>query len=273
MFERNPEEREALSEKCVAVIGCGSVGSAVADMLVRAGIGELVLVDPDHLSEENLGRHLLTRVSLGEYKAEAMARRLLDINPSLRVRSVTAGFSGARLRKPQAAGESSGGTQAPDLIVSAVDSYRCESQINALSLAEGIPAVYLGCWRPAAVGEIYYVVPGKTGCYECFSSFREKVEIPPDARRYTDPSFDDTRVPGQPGLWGNILAVTGIAFQVILGLLGVRPEVIDYEHNLWLFNVSAYGSDLQPLAVTFGMVRKGCAVCDESLVDELTLEV
>jgi molybdopterin-synthase adenylyltransferase len=271
MFERNPEEREALSERIVAVIGCGSVGSAVAEMLARAGIGEMVLVDPDRLSEANLGRHLLTRASLGEYKVEAMARRLLEINPELRVRAVAAEFSGLRLLEPTDP-EAAGGPSAPDLIVSAVDSYRCESRINALSLTQEIPTVYLGCWGPAAVGEIYYVVPGTTGCYECFSGFREKSEIPPDARRYTDPNFDDTRVPGQPGLWGNILVVSGIAFQVILGLLGLRPEVIDCEHNLWLFNVSAYGSDLQPLAATFGTVRKGCAVCDESLVDELTLE-
>ena len=140
------------------------------------------------------------------------------------------------------------------------------------ALERGIPAVYPGCWGAASVGEVLYVVPGKTACYECFAAFREHVEIPADPRKYTDPDFDDTRAPGQPGLWANILVITGVAFQVILGLLGLRPEVIDHEHTLWLVNVSDYQSELRPLAVTFAKVKRGCAVCDESLVDALTLE-
>ena len=48
-----------LSNKKVAVVGCGSVGSQVANMLAKAGVGELVLVDPDFLSADNIYRHNL----------------------------------------------------------------------------------------------------------------------------------------------------------------------------------------------------------------------
>ena len=254
LFNRNPKEREVLSEKSVAVIGCGSVGSAIAEMLVRAGLGKIELIDPDTLSEENLARHLLTRKDLGHSKVEAMRERLLEINPDCLI---------------QARAESFRDVEA-DMIVSCVDSYKCESRVNAVSLEKSIPAVYIGCWGAARVGEILYGVPGKTSCYECFSSFRKKADIPVDQRKYTDPDFDDSRVPGQGGLWANILVVSGFAFQVILGLCGIR-QTIDYEHVLWLVNVSDYESNLKSMAVTFGTVRKGCAVCDESKLAELTL--
>lgn len=48
-----------LSNKRVAVVGCGSVGSQVANMLAKAGVGELVLIDPDILSADNIYRHHL----------------------------------------------------------------------------------------------------------------------------------------------------------------------------------------------------------------------
>ena len=55
---------------------------------------------------------------------------------------------------------------------------------------------------------MYWVIPGKTACYECFASFRKQnTQIPNDPRKYTDPNFDAERVPGQPGLWANILAI------------------------------------------------------------------
>jgi hypothetical protein len=139
-----------------------------------------------------------------------------------------------------------------------------------------VPTIYCGCWGEASVGEILYVVPGKTPCYQCYASFRrntvEVPEIPSDLRKYTDPDFDSTKLPGQAGLWANILMVAGVTFQIALALLDSesdRAALIDHDHTLFLFNISKYDSPLQPLAVTFGRVKKGCAICDESQLSEL----
>ena len=72
MFQRNPTERKVLSTKYVAVVGVGSVGSSIADMLVRSGISRLALIDPDTLSEENLARHVLSSPDLGKPKVTAL---------------------------------------------------------------------------------------------------------------------------------------------------------------------------------------------------------
>lgn len=134
--------------------------------------------------------------------------------------------------------------------------------------------MYGGCWGEASVGEILYVVPRRTPCFECYAGFRRKPAPLPvgDPRKYTDPNFDETRIPSQAGLWANILVITGVMFQVALGLLDPasdRRQLIDYEHTLFLVNVSQYDAPLQPLAVTFGKMKRGCAVCDEAKLKEL----
>jgi hypothetical protein len=196
---------------------------------------------------------------VGKPKVLGIKRVIEELNPQAQVEAIQGKFEGLGSK--------------PDLLIAATDSFACESAVNGYSLREGIPSVYGGCWGEARVGEILYVVPGKTPCYECYAGFRrDKVEIPADPRKYTDPDFDSTKIPGQAGLWANILIITGVMFQVALGLLdpkSERSQLIDNEHTLFLLNVSDYASNLQPLAVTFGKVQKGCAVCDDSKLGDL----
>lgn len=81
-----PEVGEAgqarLEAARVLVIGAGGLGCAVLPYLTAAGVGHLVLVDPDRVEETNLHRQPLYRMSeLGELKAHAARRSLLQLNP------------------------------------------------------------------------------------------------------------------------------------------------------------------------------------------------
>ena len=74
--------------KCarVAVFGLGGVGSAAAEALVRAGVGTLVLVDNDVVSESNINRQLIALHStVGKKKAQVMADRARDIRPDVQL--------------------------------------------------------------------------------------------------------------------------------------------------------------------------------------------
>lgn len=266
VFARNPNEAKRLFRKHVAFVGCGSGGSAIALMAARAGIGRYTLVDPDPLTLENVGRHMLSRGDVGSPKVEGLRAKILELNPQAEVDAVFGKFQDF--------------CEKPDLIVAGTDSFTCEAQVNDYALRTGTPALFCGCWGEASVGEVLYLVPGKTPCYHCYAGFRSSTvdvpEIPADERKYTDPDFDGTRLPGQAGLWANILMVGALSFQIALALLDPesdRAALIDYEHTLFLFNVSKYDSPLQPLAVTFGKIRKGCAVCDESKLAELGSEL
>lgn len=73
-----------LADSEVAVIGLGGVGAYAAEMLARAGVGRLILLDSDCVAESNKNRQLLALDSnMGRKKTEVMAARLRDINPSL----------------------------------------------------------------------------------------------------------------------------------------------------------------------------------------------
>jgi hypothetical protein len=259
VFARNPKEHAVFLRTHVAVVGLGTIGGGLVDMLARAGVGRLTLIDPDTFAAENVARHILDCRSIGEPKAHELAKHVSRINPECHVTALQEKFETCPVR--------------PDLIVSGADSFQCCSRVNSYALQVGIPAVFGGVWGEASVGEILYMVPGKTPCYECYAGFRQHVEIPSDARKYTDPTFDETRVPGQAGLWSNVLIVAGMQFQVVLGLLGLR-DTIDRAHTVWLMNISDHASHLQPLAVTFAKVKTGCAVCsdDMSALEDLTHE-
>lgn len=76
----------AMREADVAVFGMGGVGSFAAEGLARAGIGGLTLVDFDTIGETNINRQVMACYSnIGKRKVDAMAERVLDINPDCRV--------------------------------------------------------------------------------------------------------------------------------------------------------------------------------------------
>ena len=84
LFGRDAMER--LAKYRVAVFGVGGVGGYAVEALARSGIGALDLVDHDKVSLTNLNRQLhATRKTIGQYKVDVAAERVLDINPDCRV--------------------------------------------------------------------------------------------------------------------------------------------------------------------------------------------
>ena len=80
------EAMERLSKAKVAVFGIGGVGGYVCEALVRSGVGSFDLVDDDKVCLTNLNRQIIaTRKTVGQYKAEVMKERILEINPDAKV--------------------------------------------------------------------------------------------------------------------------------------------------------------------------------------------
>ena len=70
----------------VAVFGVGGVGGFAVEAIARAGVGEIHLFDSDKVSRSNINRQIIALEStVGEYKTEAMKKRILDINPTASV--------------------------------------------------------------------------------------------------------------------------------------------------------------------------------------------
>jgi tRNA threonylcarbamoyladenosine dehydratase len=73
----------------VAVAGIGGVGSWAAEALARSGVGELTLIDLDHIAESNINRQIhALAATLGQAKVQAMAERIAQINPRCKVHAI-----------------------------------------------------------------------------------------------------------------------------------------------------------------------------------------
>jgi tRNA A37 threonylcarbamoyladenosine dehydratase len=83
------EALEKLKESHVLVAGLGGVGSWAAEMICRAGVGAMTIIDGDKITTANINRQLPALTSTtGRMKAEVVRERLLDINPSLKIRVI-----------------------------------------------------------------------------------------------------------------------------------------------------------------------------------------
>ena len=106
------EIRHTLKASAVAILGCGGLGSNVAAMLVRSGVGTLMLADFDRIEPDNINRQLFFRDEIGQLKTEALAHTLRRIDPFV---SLT--FTNTRIKADNLAELVSGA----DVIVEAVD--------------------------------------------------------------------------------------------------------------------------------------------------------
>lgn len=122
---------ERLAASHVCVIGLGGVGSYAVEALARAGVGELTLVDQDVYGESNLNRQLGALYStLGQSKAEVLARRVRDINPDCLVHPVIGRYAAEdreRFFGPY------------DYIADAIDLVSCKVDLICQAIERGIP--------------------------------------------------------------------------------------------------------------------------------------
>lgn len=80
------DKMERLARSHVLVVGVGGVGAYAADMICRAGVGEMTIVDADIINVTNINRQLPAMHStLGQSKVEVMAQRLRDVNPDIKL--------------------------------------------------------------------------------------------------------------------------------------------------------------------------------------------
>lgn len=126
--------RAELGTKRVGIVGCGGLGSNAAWMLVRSGIGSLVLADHDLVEEGNLDRQFFFRDQIGLPKTEALAINLMRIDPIVRLELFQ-----AHIDETNFAGIFSG----IDLLIEAVDSAHDKAMLVAVCSEQlpGIPIV------------------------------------------------------------------------------------------------------------------------------------
>src|SRR5271155_3697958 len=153
------EGQRKLLASHVTLCGCGALGTVLANVLVRAGVGHLRLVDRDFIETHNLQRQILFDehdVAENLPKAEAAARKLSAINSAVHVEPVVTDIDRTNILEL---------TRDADLILDGTDNFEIRYLINDVAVQLGKPWVYGGCI--GSHGQVMTILPGETPCLRC----------------------------------------------------------------------------------------------------------
>ena len=129
------DKMSRLSNAHVLVVGVGGVGAYAAEMLCRAGVGELTIIDADTVNTTNINRQLpATHSTVGRLKTEVLAEHLLDVNPSLRLHALPIYLKEEEVGQLLQA-------EKYDFIVDAIDTIAPKCALLGEALRRGIPIV------------------------------------------------------------------------------------------------------------------------------------
>ena len=150
------EAQEKLKLANVLIVGCGGIGCTSAELLARAGVGQITLIDADTIEMSNLQRQIAyVEENIGFYKAEILAKRLKQINPHIRIESYT-----SKLDESNA--EQLISTQ--DLVLDGCDNFTTRYLVNQICTQLNVPLI-----SASAIGfqGQLFMVEGDSACYEC----------------------------------------------------------------------------------------------------------
>ena len=188
----------------VAVVGTGSVGSNIAEMLVRSGIHHLTLVDPDDVAPENLSRTVYDASQIGQPKVTALSSCLASITPDIAVSTYETSID----EVPNHVWSDS------DLVVMATDDAAAEAWLSHTLYAAGVPQVSAKMFAKADAGEIALVVPDRgTACLRCATGANG------ESTRGNTVDYGTGRLVAELALGPDIIATCARAAKVILAVL------------------------------------------------------
>lgn len=153
------EGQKRLTAARALVVGCGALGSVIANTLARSGVGYLRIVDRDFLETNNLQRQVLydeQDVADGLPKAIAASVKLRRINSQITIEPLVTDVSYANVIEL---------TNDIDVIVDGTDNFETRMLLNDVALKRRIPWVYGGCL--GGEGQTMTIVPGETACLRC----------------------------------------------------------------------------------------------------------
>lgn len=166
LFTRNPV-LSGLRDTAVSIVGLGSIGSGIAEHLVRAGVGSFVLIDPDRIEPPNLARHTTTRLDVGKYKTRAVAERLASINQVVRTAAGTGavGAGVGKVGRDILEGTLNAFNQT-NLVICCVGDVGIHALVDGLARQAGRPVVHAWVTNGAWGGEVVVTHP-EAPCFRC----------------------------------------------------------------------------------------------------------
>ena len=231
-----PEGQANVMRSSVAIVGCGGLGGVQAELLVRAGVGTVRLIDRETVEEVNLHRQILfdeDDARAARLKAVAAERRLHRVNSLVRIESRAEELNGATVGSLLAA---------CDVVVDATDNLATRYLLNDYCIATGTPWVYGACI--GAEGMTFAILPGETPCLRC---------VFPQAA-----SPEDTPIAATAGVLGPIVGlIASLQAAEVLKIAAGRRDLVGRQ----IATIDVWNSSLQMLDLP--PRDPGCSSCGE----------
>lgn len=150
------EAQEKLKLANVLIVGCGGIGCTSAELLARAGVGQITLIDADTIEMSNLQRQIAyVEENIGFYKSEILAKRLKQINPHIRIESYSSKLDESNVEQL---------ISTQDLVLDGCDNFTTRYLVNQICTQLNVPLI-----SASAIGfqGQLFMVEGDSACYEC----------------------------------------------------------------------------------------------------------
>jgi adenylyltransferase/sulfurtransferase len=154
------DAQRRLQSARACVVGLGATGSAIAALLVRAGVGHVRVIDRDIVEVHNLQRQRLytdADAAAGRPKAIAAADHLRAVNPEVVVDERLADLTPGNAREL---------LDGVDCVLDGTDNFETRLLMNDVCVERGVPWVYAGVI--GTHGHTMAIVPGRTACFRCY---------------------------------------------------------------------------------------------------------
>lgn len=152
--------QKKLAKSRIGILGAGALGTNIANILGRAGIGNLIIADSDRVELSNLQRQMLfVEKDVGRSKALAVAHHLGEINSEINVEAFFQEVDKSNFYEIFAN---------CDLIMDATDNFPSRFMLNRMCHKFAIPWVFSGV--TASYGQSALFIPHKTACLTCMTS-------------------------------------------------------------------------------------------------------
>jgi molybdopterin/thiamine biosynthesis adenylyltransferase len=207
------EGQRRFAQSSALIAGVGGLGSWIAELLVRAGIGRLRLVDDDYVELTNIHRQsLYTEKDASEHtlKINAAANHLREINSNCDIETVFARID--RLTADRL-------TESIDLIIDGTDNFQARFILNDCAIKKSKPWVFAGVLRTEA--QVMTIIPGKTPCLRCL------LDAPPEHNETSR----------QTGILGSVVAMvaaleTSEAIKILSGNIDKAGQSL-FVFDIW----------------------------------------
>jgi len=201
-------DNTVLQKPTILIIGLGSGGSQIIIDLVRCGVTNFIIVDPDTISLSNICRSTYTLFDIGRKKIDVIPDQILSINPNVNITAFDEDITEMEFEKLEEIIRSS------DLIIEGTDSQKAKVLINGIA-HKTKPVFYPAVYELGSGGDILMTLPGLP-CYECVFSSIIGVESGQKKREW---DYTSGHAKPMPALISDIQIVVSRTVKLVLALL------------------------------------------------------